>query len=137
MCGRHVSLTKPRSNASSICAHRVAISTAINGAIRMFRWCVSTLSGECTGSLLHWVPILFWAGWGAAEVLTTTATVEKFAEAATRRGPWSRGRRCIVPALGFCEWQVKPDGKRQPFGITLNDQDVIDLLAYGTPQPCG
>jgi putative SOS response-associated peptidase YedK len=31
-----------------------------------------------------------------------------------------------LPALGFYEWQVLADGKsKQPFYITLNDQDVL------------
>jgi putative SOS response-associated peptidase YedK len=54
------------------------------------------------------------------------ATVEKLTEAASWRGPWKRGQRCILPALGFYEWQVLADGKnKQPYYITLNDQDIF------------
>ena len=47
-------------------------------------------------------------------------------EAATWRGPWSRGQRCILPATGFYEWQVQADGKtKPPQYITANDQEIF------------
>ena len=83
-------------------------------------------AGEYTGSLLHWGLIPFWAKGVQPKYSTINATVEKLAEAATWRGPWTRGQRCIMPALGFYEWQVKADGKsKQPYYITMNDQDVF------------
>ena len=83
-------------------------------------------AGEHTGSRLHWGLIPFWAKGVQPKYSTINATVEKLTEAATWRGPWTRGQRCILPALGFFEWQVQADGKsKQPFYITLNDQDVF------------
>ena len=46
--------------------------------------------------------------------------------AASYRGPWSRGQRCLVAARGFYEWQTQADGKtRLPYYIHLNDQEVF------------
>jgi putative SOS response-associated peptidase YedK len=82
--------------------------------------------GKRTGANLHWGLIPYWANGVQPKYSTINATVEKLKEAATWRDPWNRGQRCILPALGFYEWQVQADGKsKQPFYITLNDQDVF------------
>ena len=82
--------------------------------------------GERTGRRVHWGLIPFWAKGLQPKYSTINATVEKLTDAATWRGPWQRGQRCIMPALGFYEWQVQADGKsKQPFYIALNDQDVL------------
>jgi len=83
-------------------------------------------AGERTGSRVHWGLIPFWAKGVQPKFSTINATMEKLTDAATWRGPWKRGQRCIMPAFGFYEWQVQADGKsKQPFYITLNDQDVF------------
>jgi putative SOS response-associated peptidase YedK len=86
----------------------------------------ATEAGERTGARLHWGLIPFWAKGVQPKYSTINATVEKLTDGATWRGPWKRGQRCIMPALGFYEWQLLPDGKtKQPFYITLNDQDIF------------
>jgi len=85
-----------------------------------------TKAGERVGALMHWGLIPYWAKGVPPKYSTINATVEKLAEAATWRDPWKRGQRCIMPALGFYEWQLLPDGKnKQPYYITLNDQDIF------------
>ena len=66
--------------------------------------------GERTGSRMHWGLIPYWAKGVAPKFSTINATIEKLTEAASWRGPWSRGQRCIMPATGFYEWQLLPDG---------------------------
>jgi putative SOS response-associated peptidase YedK len=84
------------------------------------------MEGKRTGASLHWGLIPYWANGVQPKYSTINATVEKLKEAATWRDPWNRGQRCILPAFGFYEWQVQADGKsKQPFYITLNDQDVF------------
>jgi putative SOS response-associated peptidase YedK len=83
-------------------------------------------AGERIGALMHWGLIPYWAKGVPPKYSTINASVEKLAEAPTWRDPWKRGQRCIVPALGFYEWQLLPDGKnKQPYYITLNDQDIF------------
>ena len=55
---------------------------------------------------------------------TINARVETIETAASYRGPWKRGQRCLVLASGFYEWQLLPDGKsKQPYFIKPADQD--------------
>ena len=83
-------------------------------------------AGERTGVRVHWGLIPYWAKGVQPKYSTINATVEKLTDAATWRSPWKRGQRCIIPALGFFERQVQADGKsKQPFYITLNDQEVF------------
>lgn len=58
--------------------------------------------GEHTGSRMHWGLIPYWAKGIAPKFSTINATIEKLTEAASWRGPWSRGQRCIMPAAGIC-----------------------------------
>lgn len=37
----------------------------------------------------------------------------------TWRGPWSRGQRCILPATGFYEWQVRAASRKPSSGGAL------------------
>jgi putative SOS response-associated peptidase YedK len=97
---------------------------------------VRVIDGERRLARLHWGLIPFWAKGVAPKYSTINATVEKLQDAATWRGPWKRGQRCIMPALGFFEWQVQADGKtKQPYYITLNDQEIFGLAGLWDSSP--
>ena len=86
--------------------------------------------GERVGTRVHWGLIPFWAKGLQPKYSTINATIEKLTNGPAWRGPWKRGQRCIMPAIGFYEWQVLPDGKnKQPYYITLNDQSVFGFAA--------
>jgi putative SOS response-associated peptidase YedK len=63
--------------------------------------------------------------WGVGKQDRFNTGVETIASAADSRRPWKRGHRCIIPALGFYEWHVNPDGGKQPYYIHVDDQDVL------------
>ncbi len=63
--------------------------------------------------------------WGFAGRGGFNAPVETLASGADFRESWKRGRRCIIPALGFYEWHVNPDASEQPYYIHPDDQDVF------------
>jgi putative SOS response-associated peptidase YedK len=87
---------------------------------------VRTREGERRGSLMRWGLIPFFARGVPPKYLTINARMETVQTAASYRGPWKRGQRCLVVARGFYEWQVQADGKTKvPFYITTNDQDVF------------
>lgn len=82
--------------------------------------------GVHTVARLHWGLIPFWAKGVKPKYSTINAMVEKLTDGPTWRGPWKRGRRCIMPANGFYEWQVLPDGRtKQPYYVTLDDQEIF------------
>ena len=74
------------------------------------------------GVLLRWGLVPFFAQGRPGAYSTINARVESIDTAASYRGPWKRAQRCLVPALGFYEWQQLEDGTKQPFYIRLTDQ---------------
>jgi putative SOS response-associated peptidase YedK len=72
--------------------------------------------GRTTGVMMRW---------GLARRGSFNAPVETLASSAEFREPWKRGRRCIIPAMGFYEWHVNPDASEQPYYIHPDDQDVF------------
>jgi putative SOS response-associated peptidase YedK len=63
--------------------------------------------------------------WGLGKNRIFNVRVETLATSPVCRAPWNHGRRCIIPALGFYEWHVNPDGTNQPYYIHADDQDVF------------
>lgn len=63
--------------------------------------------------------------WGLAGGGGFNVAVETLASNADFGESWERGRRCIIPALGFFEWHVNPDASEQPYYIHPDDQDVF------------
>jgi putative SOS response-associated peptidase YedK len=87
---------------------------------------IRSIEGTPRGSLMRWGLIPFFARGVPPKCSTINARVETVQTAASYRGPWSRGQRCLVVAKGFYEWQVQPDGKTKvPFYIHANDQPIF------------
>jgi putative SOS response-associated peptidase YedK len=72
--------------------------------------------GRIEGVMMRW-------GFGGRGSFNTP--VETLASSADFQESWKRGRRCIIPALGFFEWHVNPDASEQPYYIHPDDQDVF------------
>jgi putative SOS response-associated peptidase YedK len=82
--------------------------------------------GDGIVELLRWGLIPFFAHGLAPSYSTINARIETVQTAASYRGPWKRGQRCLIVACGFYEWQVQADGKTKiPYYIHLNDQSVF------------
>lgn len=124
MCGRYVAkidaalerdwaLTRPPPLFAS---YNIAPTTAVP--------VVRERAGERLCELLRWGLVPFWARGIPPKLSTSNARMETIATAASYRGPWQRGQRCILPALGFYEWQVNAAGK-QPWYIHSKDQPVF------------
>jgi putative SOS response-associated peptidase YedK len=64
------------------------------------------------------------------------ARAETLASGALFGGPWKRGQRCIIPALGFYEWHVNAVGIKQPFYIHLDDQTIFGFAGLWEDESC-
>ena len=60
---------------------------------------------------------------------TINARIETFETAASYRGPWQRGQRCLQLASGFYEWHLDRYGRKAPYLITVADQDLFGFAA--------
>ena len=80
---------------------------------------------EREGVLMRWGLIPYFAGGIAPQYSTINATIEKLESAPAWRGPWKRAQRCVLPASGFYEWHVLPDGSKRPYYITCVDQPLF------------
>jgi len=85
--------------------------------------------GVREGIMMRWGLIPYFAHGKPPSYSTINATVEKLESAPAWRGPWQRGRRCIMPADGFYEWHLEADGRKQPFVIEIADQPVFGFAA--------
>lgn len=88
---------------------------------------VRSQDGQREGLSMRWGLIPFWAKGEPPKYSTINARAEGIEKAASYRGPWRRGQRCVIPALGFYEWKLQESGK-QPFFIRLADGEPFGLL---------
>lgn len=77
---------------------------------------------------MRWGLIPFWfkdEKWKAA---TWNARAESMAQKPSFRGAWRAGRRCLIPAAGFYEWQaVEGQRRKQRWFIRLPDYSTAAI----------
>lgn len=83
------------------------------------------VGGERRGSTVRWGLIPFFAKGEPPKYSTINARIETVETAASYRGPWQRGQRCLQVAYGFYEWHVDGQGRKAPYYIHLNDRAVF------------
>jgi putative SOS response-associated peptidase YedK len=88
------------------------------------------------GALLRWGLMPLLAGGRPGRYNTFNARSETLGSSVLFRGPWTRGQRCIIPALGFYEWHVNADGTKQPFYIHLEDQAIFGFAGLWEGESC-
>jgi putative SOS response-associated peptidase YedK len=76
--------------------------------------------------MMRWGLIPFFAkGEPPPKYSTINARIETFETAASYRGPWKRGQRCLQLPGGFYEWHLDENDRKAPYLIKLNDQEVF------------
>jgi len=86
---------------------------------------IRRIDGELQGTLLRWGLIPFFAKGEAPKYSTINARIETVETAASYRGPWKRGQRCLQLACGFYEWHLDAEGRKRPYYIHLADQPIF------------
>ncbi|MBS0640763.1 MAG: SOS response-associated peptidase [Acetobacteraceae bacterium] len=81
-------------------------------------------TGERRLDLLRWGLVPHWAKDPKAVRMSINARSETLSSTPMFRDAWGRGRRCLVPADLFYEWQVTPEGKL-PHAIARADGQPI------------
>ena len=120
MCGRFVTKTEaaieaafnviPRNWRHDFASYNVAPTQSIPAA--------GVADGARHGDMLRWGLVPPWAHGQPTKYSTINARAETIETAATYRAPWRKGQRCIIPAIGYYEWQQTDSGK-QPYFIRL------------------
>lgn len=82
---------------------------------------------------------LFWnyqPAWAASKGRAyPNARIEKVSSSAFYKDAWQNARRVIVPASGWYEWLLQPDGSKQPYYIVPRDGGPLYLAGITLWQP--
>jgi putative SOS response-associated peptidase YedK len=126
MCGRYVSPDEAAIEREFNLVHTpgMDVRMSFNAAPSQSMPVVRSVAGIRRVSLLRWGLVPFFAKGVPGPYSTINARMETIETSASYRVPWKRGQRCIVPALGFYEWHLTEDGRKQPFYIRCADQMV-------------
>jgi putative SOS response-associated peptidase YedK len=92
--------------------------------------------GGRSGSLMRWGLVPFFARGVPPKYSTINARIETIETAPSYRGPWKRGQRCLVPALGFYEWHLDELGRKGPFFIKDVEHEYFGIAGlWDSSQP--
>ena len=86
---------------------------------------IRAVDGVREGVSIRWGLIPFFAKGEPPKYSTINARIETFETAASYRGPWKRGQRCLKIAQGFYEWHTDEAARKAPYYIQLNDQTIF------------
>jgi len=76
---------------------------------------------------VRWGLVPSWAKGKPGKYATFNARAEGMQKAASYRGPWKNGKRCLFPVLGFYEWQLLEGNNKQKWYVTLPKQGTFAL----------
>jgi putative SOS response-associated peptidase YedK len=74
--------------------------------------------------------------WGFGEHDTSNLPVEALKLGGGSLGLLAQGRRCIIPALGFYEWQAAANGARNAYYVHVEDQDLFGFAGFWERDAC-
>ena len=137
MCGRYVSpdeasIEREFNLVRSEWQFPANFNTAPSQAVPAIR----SRDGCREGVLMRWGLVPLFAQGKPGKYSTFNARRETLETTASFRGPWRNGQRCIIPALGFYEWHVNADGRKQPFYVHLDDQAIFGFAGLWEGQTC-
>jgi putative SOS response-associated peptidase YedK len=126
MCGRYVSPDEASIEREfNLVHHEWQFPPSFNVAPTQIVPVIRAVEGQHQGSRIRWGLIPFFANGEPPKYSTINARIETVETAASYRGPWKRGQRCLQVASGFYEWHLNAEGRKAPFYITVVDQPVF------------
>ena len=128
MCGRYI-IAQAAAAERYFLVHGTPWSPSFNVAPTQRVPVVRMRQGERVADNLRWGLIPFFAKGEPPKYSTINARIETVETAASYRGPWKRGQRCLQVASGFYEWHVDADGRKFPYYIHLADQECFAFAA--------
>jgi hypothetical protein len=131
MCGRYITAQAAALKSDQAGEDQLAVRTELQRRTDSASASCEYESGESVGLMMRWGLIPLFAKGEPPKYSTINARIETAETAASYRGPWKRGQRCIQLASGFYEWHLNEAGRKAPYLIKLNDQDVSDSPACG------
>lgn len=124
MCGRYVTPEVAEAE-RNLMVHWLEYERSYNVAPTDRVPVVRRVDGARQALRMRWGLVPFFARGVPPKYSTINAAVENVQTAPSWRGPWSRGKRCLVVASGFFEWHVLSEGSKRPYYITCADQPVF------------
>jgi putative SOS response-associated peptidase YedK len=130
MCGRYVSPDEASIEREFTLVHTEwQFPPSFNVAPTQQVPVIRTIDGERRATRMRWGLIPFFAKGEPPKYSTINARIETLETAASYRGPWKRGQRCLQIASGFYEWHLDDQGRKAPYYIHLVDQDIFAFAA--------
>lgn len=127
MCGRYVTPEVAEAE-RNLLVHWLEYERSFNVAPSQRVPVVRMRGGEREALQMRWGLIPYFARGVPPRYSTINARVENLTSGACWRTPWRRAQRCVLPAAGFYEWQLQPDGRaKRPYYIHPTDQGVVAL----------
>lgn len=128
MCGRYVSKTDAALERDWRLSGPPPLFSSYNVAPGMNVPIVRLEDGQRKARLMRWGLIPFWAKGKPPKYSTINARAEGMKTAASYRGPWKRGQRCLFVVNGFYEWQVvSGQSAKQPWYVRVRSQETFAL----------
>jgi putative SOS response-associated peptidase YedK len=126
MCGRYISPDEASIEREfNLVRQDQNLSPSYNVAPTQMVPVVRAVDGTRKLETLRWGLIPFFAKGESPKYSTINARIETVETAASYRGPWKRGQRCLQIATGFFEWHLDEAGRKAPYFIHLNDQPIF------------
>jgi putative SOS response-associated peptidase YedK len=130
MCGRYVSPDEASIEREfNLVHHEWQFPPSFNVAPTQVVPVIRSVDGQRRAARIRWGLIPFFAKGEAGKYSTINARIETVDTAASYRGPWKRGQRCLQVATGFYEWHMNTEGSKAPYYITIVDQPVFAFAA--------
>ena len=81
--------------------------------------------GETELAMMQWWLLPYWSKESHVKFSTFNARTDKVSSAASNKVPF-RKRRCLIPALGWFEWQATPQGKMK-WWLHRQDRGIVSF----------